>query len=125
MTTPWHSKKMVAGHFLNIAPNVGDAFCYVIIPSTELQKFIKHKRYKPKVLTRSVVRERNESETQQAPIYVSNVDELEFTNLDGAISNLKCYNHIIQSTFCGSRLSDQEWVIGGHFGKVDHELITN
>ncbi len=102
--------KMVAGHFLNIAPNVGDAFCYVIIPSTELQKFIKHKRYNPKVLTRSVVRERKESDTQ-APIYVSNVGELEFTNLDGKILNHNddIFNNVV--SFADDSLSDYGEII--------------
>ena len=45
---------MLPGYFLNIAPTVGDAFSYVILPEKELIKFKKHKRYNPVTLTRSV-----------------------------------------------------------------------
>jgi len=47
--------KMMKGYFLNISPTVGDAFSYVILPETELKKHIRHPRYNPTTLVRSVV----------------------------------------------------------------------
>lgn len=64
--------KMVPGFFLNVAPTVGDAFCYQILPLSEYEKFLRHKRYNPHVLTRSVVRKRNPKDSDAPSILTSN-----------------------------------------------------
>lgn len=74
--------KMIPGYFLNVARNVGDAFCYEILPLKEYKKFMKNKRYRPHVLTRSVVRPRNPKDTEPKVIDLV-LDEFCFTNYDG------------------------------------------
>lgn len=76
--------KMLPGIFLNIAPNVGDAFCYEILPLHEFKKFLKNKRYKPHILTRSVVRSRDPKDTDPIPIDQT-IKDFTFVNTEGDV----------------------------------------
>jgi hypothetical protein len=92
---PWFSKiwyydpvasfptdKMLPGYFLNIAPEIGDTFSYVILPQKEFDKFNKHRRYSPQTLTRSVVRLHNQSHGH-APTYSYDTSKLVFKDMNG------------------------------------------
>lgn len=77
--------KMIAGYFLDIARNVGDAFSYVLISQDEFEKYKKHPRYKPQTLVRSVVRLRKEDSSSHAPRCSKTLEGFVFTDHHGNV----------------------------------------
>ena len=72
--------KMRPGFFLGIDENVGDSFCYKILPYSDVTKvkgrYVKH-------LTRSVIRLRNIAKDKYPPTCKETADTLKFFDYDG------------------------------------------
>ena len=74
--------KMESGYFLGVANNVGDSFSYIVLPTLELDKYEKRKRYKPITLIRSVVQMRKLTEVE-APTCTKTTNGFIFFNSTG------------------------------------------